>query len=496
MRDAAPVVVIGTGPAGAAAVAALVDSGVDVTVVEAGREADASGLTVRVGGATVFRSRRHLKAREDPVTVAGDPSTVVYEDMAPGGLTNHWSCAVPRFSQDDFDDARRAGDAYTWPVDYETLRPWYEWVEPYLQIAGAEQGVPQLPAGRVARAAGPAGAVAGRARRRAPEGQAVVPIPYVFGAATSVTRSSTIFNSFVRMIRPLQRAGRVHVHFGARATQLEWSGADKRVTAVIVRDMATGADVRIPCRSVVVAAGSINTTKILLQSTSPIFPTVSGTRRGCWGATCTTTRSASWCSIASGRSRSIRPPMSPVGRCDGTAPLYAAACLQWSGVFRLAESVVRGHPGALPVAGFNVFGTMIPTLDNYVALDPARRSADGSPGVELKIRYAAESIATLESTRDHLMSLLASAGCARASVSGKSIPSARPIISPAAVECMRRRAMGCSTRGAACMRSRTSRLPTPRRSPRGRRKTRCSPRWRSPLAPAIAWRTICAAGVI
>ena len=36
----------------------------------------------------------------------------VFEDLAPGGLSNYWSCAVPRYSAEDFADAERAGEAY------------------------------------------------------------------------------------------------------------------------------------------------------------------------------------------------------------------------------------------------------------------------------------------------------------------------------------------------------------------------------------------------
>jgi len=41
-----------------------------------------------------------------------DPAAVLFEELAPGGLSNHWSCAVPRFAPDDFRDAERAGQAY------------------------------------------------------------------------------------------------------------------------------------------------------------------------------------------------------------------------------------------------------------------------------------------------------------------------------------------------------------------------------------------------
>jgi choline dehydrogenase-like flavoprotein len=91
---------------------------------------------------------------------------------------------------------------------------------------------------------------------------------------------------------------------------------------------------------------------------------------------------------------------------DTTAPLYAAACLQWSGVGMLARSLTQGHPGRLRTCGFNVFGTMAPALSNYVALDASRRSDDGLPGLVLCIRHPPEAGTTLVSARDRLIALL------------------------------------------------------------------------------------------
>src|SRR5688572_744715 len=221
------VVVIGSGPAGAAAVVQLTVAGVKVTLVEAGLPNEARGLPARLRGLTVRRVHRPLRARTGGRTITGDPATILYEDLAPGGLTNHWSCAVPRFSPDDFLDGRRAGEAFTWPVDYADLAPWYDWVEPLLAISGATDNPPQLPAGKVrdVRTLGPVWQRIDAAARA--ENQAVVPVPYVYGLRTTMTLSGTVFNSFVRLIKPSLSSGRLQIRYGMRATQLEWSGTTR-----------------------------------------------------------------------------------------------------------------------------------------------------------------------------------------------------------------------------------------------------------------------------
>jgi len=404
------VVIVGSGPPGATATLLLAKAGVDVTLLEAGLPSAARGLTARVAGITIARKHRELVPRSDGVAITGDPGTLLYEDVAPGGLTNHWSCAVPRFSREDFLDARRAGEAYAWPIDYEDLAPWYDWVEPWLRISGATTDVAHLPSGKIcdSRALGATWQPAAELARL--DGQALVPVPYTYGAQTTLTFSGTVFNSFVRLVKPAQRTGHVTVRYGAKVIELEWSGANKRVEAVIVRDSQTGATDRIRCRAVILAAGAINTTRILFQSKSADFPDGLGNTNGVLGRYLHD-HPLGKVEIDVASPLSFHPAAyltrRPLERCT---PLYAAACPQWSGVKSLARSLLKGQPGRLTSCGFSIFGTMAPTVENFVALDPSRPAADGSPGLVLNIKHPVESAQALEAARDQLVSLLDRAG--------------------------------------------------------------------------------------
>jgi choline dehydrogenase-like flavoprotein len=404
------VVVVGSGPAGAAATLFLTRSGVDVTLLEAGRADAARGLTVQLRGVRVMRVHRPLPPRSERVIMTGDPGTMLCEEVSPGGLTNHWSGAVPRFSRDDFLDARRAGDAYVWPIDYEELAPWYDRVEPMLHIAGSGADVHQLPAGKVSHVR-PLGRSWGPVREAAElEGYGLAPIPYTYGYTTTATLSGTVFNSFVRLVKPAQHSGHLFIRYGARVTHLEWSGAAKRVRAVIVRDARTGMDQRIPCRAVVLAAGAVNTAKLLLQSSHADFSAGLGNTHGVLGRYLHDHPIAKL-AIDLAAPLSFQPAAyltrAPL---DRSRPLYAAACLQWGGTGMLARSLRSGHPGRLTSCGFNVFGTMAPATTNYVALDPAHPSADGTPGLVLHIHHPPESGHTLLAARDQLVGFLGRAG--------------------------------------------------------------------------------------
>src|SRR5215475_1497277 len=98
LDDERQVVVIGTGPCGAAAAWALHRAGIAFTVLEAGDEGSASGITVKAPGLTLMRKRRALVPRSNPAATDSDCRDW-YAELSAGGLSNHWTCAVPRFSQ-------------------------------------------------------------------------------------------------------------------------------------------------------------------------------------------------------------------------------------------------------------------------------------------------------------------------------------------------------------------------------------------------------------
>lgn len=327
-----------------------------------------------------------------------------------GGLSNHWSCAVPRFSPDDFADARRGGEAHTWPVDYDDLAPWYDRVEPLLHIAGAAQDANGLPAGRVEKVLRLDEAWHGVRREMESRGRDLVVMPYAFGGQTTVTRGGTAFNAYSRLLRPAERARILRVRCESRAVRLEWSPRTRRVTAVVCVHPGTGALDRIPCRAVVVAAGAVGSAQVLLQSESADFPAGLGNDHGLVGRYLHD-HPLGKLIVDVERPVRLHPPTYWTRPELTRAPaLYAAACMQWSGTAAFVKSLATGRPGWVRTLGFSVFGTMEPTADDFVALDGSRPRRSGEAHLTLSLRHPPEARRCLEAARADLIDSLARAG--------------------------------------------------------------------------------------
>src|SRR6185295_6949692 len=98
-----------------------------------------------------------------------------------------------------------------------------------LHIAGDSVETTQVPAGRVRsvwKLSSDWTPIAAEAKK---QGRDVLAVPYVYGADTGVTPSGTVFNAFVRLVKPLERSGRVSVRYDAAVRRLEWSPRSGRV---------------------------------------------------------------------------------------------------------------------------------------------------------------------------------------------------------------------------------------------------------------------------
>ena len=132
-KDRADVLVIGSGPAGAALAKRLADLGAQVVCLEQGDWTRASDFPTGPDEEGQLRRRWHSfspnvrRLRQDyPVSAAGADAPEVEMLNAVGGGTLHWNCGFARLHPSDFRVSTLDGEADDWPIRYEDLAPYYQ----------------------------------------------------------------------------------------------------------------------------------------------------------------------------------------------------------------------------------------------------------------------------------------------------------------------------------------------------------------------------------
>jgi choline dehydrogenase-like flavoprotein len=400
------IIVIGSGPSGAMAARTLVSLGVPVTLLESGTKVP-DGFLMRAMGRNVFRRRPSLQANQG---VATSEAGAWFQSLVPGGLSNYWVGAAPRFSPDDFWEGERLHERYRWPVSYAELVPYYARVERLLRVVADPHDVPNLPAAVVFERRQLPGAWRAVAREAALLGHGLTLMPLADGPDWMVTRTGVGFNSFTHLVRPLMRRSNFELRLGAHALELEWCGRTRKVRSVIYRNRTTGQDERIAASGVVVAAGPLASTKLLLNSTSSDFPTGLGDTAGLLG-THLHEHPSQWFPIELRRGTLPRLPQAAYltrGPVKNSAPLLGAGYT--IGFVSHRDKLMSALPIPARNFGVLVFGTMVPLDSNRLALHPDRKDEFGQPMLDAHMQYSADELRNLASARVELSRILDAAG--------------------------------------------------------------------------------------
>ena len=421
MTDERQIVVIGSGPAGAAAARELVQGGIAVTMLESGTGFQ-PGLLVRLGRQNFFRLMPPL-GQDDGHLVSGDPRTLCYAKHALGGLSNNWTGAVPRFAPEDFTEGERLHERYRWPITYQDLVPYYERIERAIGITADPHDVPQLPAGDVTyRHHIPADwEVVARSANRF--GQGFTTYPLADGPPNLLVRRGTAFNSYTGFVRPLLRQSNFRLFTGAHALQLQWSADKRRVDAVIYFDRHTGTTQRIPAAAVIVACGPLGSTKLLHNSVSADFPHGLGNSQGLLGRFLHD-HPREWWSFEVDRPLTLLAPAAYLTRLpyDSSPPLLATS---WTLGMASVRDRIRSRFGLKGTNfGVQIIGTMIPSEACVAQPSTTTKDEFGLSALDVSIRYSEAEVQTVVRSRQHLMDLMQAAGI-RATI-GEIYPSLYP----------------------------------------------------------------------
>jgi choline dehydrogenase-like flavoprotein len=297
-------VVIGSGPAGAAAAQALCDAGIHVTVLDAGDRIEPGRMELFDELAAMdpedWSAELSTRARSTfPVDIRHVPrkpafgSLFLYADddadlpmatenanillsLAYGGLSNAWGASILPFRQQDIED---------WPVSLEDLRPHYEAVLRFVPIAAERDELAEmLPlytgAPGALRRDAQARMLLERLRRNAPQLRAA---GFTFGASRLAVAAAdddprrcrhsgmclygcpyrSVYNAAHTLDR-LVGVGKVDYRGGAYVERLTQVGDSVQID--FHERLRPGSTGRVTASRVFVACGATSSTRLMLES--------------------------------------------------------------------------------------------------------------------------------------------------------------------------------------------------------------------------------------
>jgi choline dehydrogenase-like flavoprotein len=401
------VIVIGSGPCGAMAAAALVERGIAVTMLDAGVEAP-KGMLVRAAGNTMYRKTDELQIVHDRHDVAAGSDVEWHSSLSPGGLSNYWTASVPRFAPHDFSEGSALDERYRWPISYDDLAPYYEQAERRLVVTAGEAfaNIPSNVARYHTRLPDDWAALAANLPAT---GSSLGSIPMAKGAPWMVARRATEFSSYHCIVAPMLGSPHFRLVPGAQVTRLVWSPTSGKVDSVTYVDRRTGDAHELRGRAVVVAAGAIDSAVLLLRSVSSDFPDGLGNTAGVIGRYLHD-HPREWWSAASAHPMTAlaHPAYLSRGPYDEAAPLMATSLT--FGLTKRTDRLRTYVRAKSPSFGVQVFGTMVPTPDLGVTIPPSHPADAVECRPLLSLAYDQAALDNMVAARSRLHELFAASG--------------------------------------------------------------------------------------
>ena len=302
------VCIVGSGAAGGTAAKVLTEGGLSVVLLEAGpplnpmvdfkehvwpydlphRGAGVGGKALRPGNGL----EDEFIAPTGAWTIEGEPYTSApgskfrwYRSRIVGGRTNHWGRIALRFAPVDFRSRSRDGLGDDWPISYDDLAPYYDKVESYIGVFGTRENIPSAPDGifqpppkprchetLVKKACDKIGVLCVPARMailtRPLNGR---PACHYCAQCGRGCRLASNFSSSQVMIPPAHQTGRLTLITSAMAREI-LVGKDGKAEGVSYIDKTTRSEKRVHARVVMLAASTCESTRLLLNSRSSLFP--------------------------------------------------------------------------------------------------------------------------------------------------------------------------------------------------------------------------------
>ena len=215
-----------------------------------------------------------------------------------GGRSLMWGRQSWRWGEQDFEANAKDGIAVDWPVRYKDIEPWYDYVEKFAGISGNRDGIPHLPDGPFLMPPMEMTIVEKDLQARVKEfykGQRHV----IIGRTANITQPlpgrtncqyrnkcwlgcpfGAYFSTQSSTLPAAMKTGNLTLRPWSIVTKILYDKDKKRATGVEVLDAETNKTYEYKSKIVFLNASSLNSTWILLNSATDIWPGGLGSSSG------------------------------------------------------------------------------------------------------------------------------------------------------------------------------------------------------------------------
>ncbi|GAA5224927.1 GMC oxidoreductase [Membranihabitans marinus] len=216
-----------------------------------------------------------------------------------GGRSLIWGRQCYRRSELDFEANAKDGFGVDWPIRYKDIAPWYDYVEPIVGVSGSKEGLPHLPDGQF-QPPMPMNCVEAEVSRRIKgkfsDGRMIIhgrtanhtlkiddrgPCQYKGSCGAGHACSfGGYFSSNSATLPMAAKTGNMTLRPFSMVQEILYDKETQSATGVRVIDTETLEQREFFARIIFLNASTLNTTAILLNSTSDVFPTGLGNSSG------------------------------------------------------------------------------------------------------------------------------------------------------------------------------------------------------------------------
>ena len=366
-----------------------------------------------------------------------------------GGRTNFWGRGALRYGPLQFKAASHDGYDVDWPISYDDVKPYYDKVDVLLGCSGTKEGLDTVPDGIFQRPSKLNCVEVAFKRSIAKMGRHYV--PGRAGVTTDGVSSkyrlkcmgrgrcgrgcniNAAFHSPTSLIYPARDTGNFTIRPYSVVSEVLLDESTNRASGVRVIDAQSREVMDFRARVVVLGAGTLDSTRILLNSKSRQYPAGMGNSSGLLGCYLSEhimgIRGSGYIPARIGTETTLddgRPVTPYVPRFrnvtdkhpdfirgyhfqgGGGCAEYPSNALETPGFGQTLKSNIRKHyPAVFALGGF---GEVLPRKENRVSLDAEVKDAWDIPVLRFDYRFSDNELKMAKDMGDSLEEMLTAAG--------------------------------------------------------------------------------------